>query len=94
MKEIQKMSKMAEIIHQKLQSAFTPEYLEVRDNSHLHEGHAGSRPGGQTHFAVKIRAKAFTGKTPLARHRAINEVLREELAGLIHALEIKASGPS
>ncbi len=86
------MNKMADKIQQKLQSAFAPEFLQVIDQSHLHKGHAGARPEGETHFAVEIKAQAFTGKTPLARHRAINEVLKEELAGLIHALSIKASG--
>jgi len=83
---------MTEQIKDKLQKAFTPEHLEVIDQSHLHAGHAGAREGGNSHFAVVIRAQAFGEITPLARHRAINDVLAEELAGPIHALTIKASG--
>jgi BolA protein len=86
------MSALTEIMTKKLQTAFAPEHLEVHDQSHLHAGHAGAREGGNSHFAVEIKAAAFTGKSPLARHRAINEVLAEELAGPIHALTIKASG--
>lgn len=86
------MVSMNEKIHQKLQQAFTPKHLEVIDQSHLHKGHAGSRPGGQSHFAVVIKASAFNDLNLLARHRAINEVLAEELNGAIHALSIKAEG--
>ena len=46
-------------ISNKLQAAFTPESLEVVDESHLHEGHAGHRPSGETHFRVYIVSQAF-----------------------------------
>ncbi|VAV93159.1 Cell division protein BolA [hydrothermal vent metagenome] len=88
------MCKMANNIRKKLQARFSPEQLEVLDQSHLHAGHAGAREGGGSHFAVTIKASAFTGLTPLARHRAINNALAEEFCGeqAIHALTIKASG--
>ncbi|PHR59647.1 MAG: BolA family transcriptional regulator [Robiginitomaculum sp.] len=86
------MNTMIENMTQKLQAAFSPEFLELIDQSHLHAGHAGARPGGNSHFALTIKAAAFTGISPLARHRAINEVLADELAGPVHALTIKASG--
>ena len=85
---------VAQIITRKLTEAFRPLNLEVIDESHLHEGHAGHRPGGQSHFRVKIVSEAFADKTLIARHRLINEALKEELAGPIHALAIKADGPS
>jgi len=47
----------------------------VADESHLHEGHAGHRPGGETHFRVYIVADVFAGKSPIERHRMINGVL-------------------
>jgi len=84
------MVSMSENIHNKLQQAFAPIHLEVIDQSHLHKGHAGARPGGESHFAVTIKASAFNDLGLLARHRAINEVLAEELKGAIHALNIKA----
>ena len=37
-------------IYAKLSEAFSPEFLRVEDESHLHEGHAGFKPGGETHF--------------------------------------------
>ena len=83
----------AEIITEKLTQAFTPESVRVVDESHQHEGHAGHRPGGQTHFRVYIVSQAFRGKTRIERHRMINAALAAELAGGVHALAIRANAP-
>ncbi len=80
-------------ITKKLSEAFTPESLDVADESHLHEGHAGHQPGGETHFRVYIVSKAFEGKTRIDRHRMINSLLDPELAGSVHALAIHAYAP-
>jgi BolA protein len=80
-------------ITNKLREAFTPESLEVQDESHLHEGHAGHRAGGQTHYRVYIVSDAFKGKSRVERHRMINAALRAELAGTVHALAIHAKAP-
>jgi BolA protein len=77
----------------KLREAFSPESLDVADESHLHEGHAGHRPGGETHFRVYIVSPAFEGKSRIERHRMINSVLAAELAGSVHALALKAQAP-
>jgi BolA protein len=82
-----------DLITEKLTSAFAPERLEVVDESHQHVGHAGHRPGGETHFRVYIVADAFKGKSRLERHRMINETLAGELQGGVHALAIHASAP-
>jgi len=83
----------ADLITKKLTEAFAPQSLEVLDESHQHAGHAGSRPGGQTHFRVYIVADAFKGKSRLERHRMINGMLADELAGSVHALAVHASAP-
>jgi BolA protein len=80
-------------ITNKLREAFTPESLDVIDESHLHEGHAGHRPGGETHFSIYIVSDAFEGKSRIERHRMINATLAAELAGPVHALAIKAQAP-
>ena len=84
---------MQDIITTKLVAAFAPESLHVEDESHLHAGHAGHRPGGETHFRLYIVSNAFRGKSRLERHRMINETLVGELAGGVHALAIHASAP-
>ncbi|HEU5019501.1 MAG TPA: BolA family protein [Pseudolabrys sp.] len=83
----------ADRITRKLTEAFAPESLEVVDESHRHEGHAGHRPGGETHYRIYIVSAAFKGKTRLQRHRMINEALAGELAGGVHALAIHAAAP-
>jgi BolA protein len=74
----------------KLTRTFAPDALEVIDESHLHAGHSGARPEGETHFRVKIRARAFDGVTLVQRHRLVNQTLADELAGPVHALAIEA----
>jgi len=83
----------ANLITKKLMDAFSPQSLKVMDESHQHEGHAGHRPGGQTHYRVYIVSEAFKGKTRLERHRMINQSLSAELADGIHALAIHAAAP-
>src|ERR1700687_4224143 len=64
-----------DLITNKLREAFAPESLDVTDESHLHEGHAGHRPGGETHFRVYIVSEAFRGNGRIDRHRMINAAL-------------------
>jgi len=83
----------ADLITQKLTDALAPQSLKVDDESHLHAGHAGHREGGQTHYRVYIVSDAFKNKTRLERHRMINGILSDELAGGVHALAIHATAP-
>ncbi|HXO68204.1 MAG TPA: BolA family protein [Bradyrhizobium sp.] len=80
-------------ITNKLRETFSPESLDVIDESHLHEGHSGHRPGGETHFRLYIVSGAFEGKSRIERHRMINTTLAAELAGPVHALAITAHAP-
>jgi BolA protein len=82
-----------DLITRKLTEAFRPESLRIVDESHQHEGHAGHRPGGESHFRVYIVAQAFAGKSRLERHRLVNGALAAELAGSVHALAIHAAAP-
>lgn len=83
----------ADLITKKLTDALVPESLKVVDESHQHEGHAGHRPGGETHYRVYIVAQAFAGKARVERHRMVNAVLADELKGSVHALAIHAQAP-
>ena len=77
----------------KLTQAFPDAELSLEDQSHLHAGHAGARPEGETHFKLQAVASAFAGKSRIERHRMINSVLRDELSGRVHALAIVARAP-
>jgi len=84
---------MHDIITTKLTAAFAPQSLHVDDESHHHVGHAGHRPGGETHFRLYIVSEAFRGKSRIERHRMINAALADELKGGVHALAIHAQAP-
>ncbi len=73
-------------IETKLSEAFSPDYLRVENESHMHNVPAGS----EMHFKVQIVTDEFAGQMLIKRHRAVNKVLEEELAGPIHALSIHA----
>lgn len=84
---------IAETMHDKLQSAFAPTTLEVVDESHLHAGHMGARPEGETHFRVTIVSAAFDGAGRVQRHRMVHEVLATELRDRVHALALTLRAP-
>jgi BolA protein len=75
-----------------LTEAFAPSHLQVKDQSHLHAGHAGAQDG-RGHYDVRIVSTAFAGKRPLARHRMVYEALGSMMETDIHALRIDASAP-
>ncbi|MFN3229662.1 MAG: BolA family protein [Asticcacaulis sp.] len=87
------MGKIAQSLTEKLTLAFNPTHLEVIDDSDRHAGHAGARPGGESHFTVRMTAEQFAGLTRLQRQRAVNTVLAEELAGPVHALSLVLNTP-
>ena len=80
-------------IESKLRAQFAPDTLEVIDESEQHHGHAGWREGGETHFRVRMVASKFAGETRVARQRAVNRCLAEELASSVHALAMELSAP-
>lgn len=82
---------------EKLERGLAPSALDVIDDSAKHAGHmlhpGGVEPRGETHFTVKIVSTAFTGRSRIDRHRMVNALLAEELAGGVHALAIEARAP-
>ncbi|MFI5023394.1 MAG: BolA family protein [Alphaproteobacteria bacterium] len=80
-------------IRAKLSEALEPERLAVIDESARHAGHAGARPGGETHFRVEIVSAAFEGASRVARQRRVYDILKDELAGGVHALSLSTLTP-
>jgi len=77
-------------IRRKLNEAFSPILLEIEDESAQHHGHTGHRPGGESHFRIKIVSATFKGLTKIASHRAIYAVLADDMKeGGIHALALE-----
>lgn len=79
---------MSEHIEQKLAAEFAPTFLQVDDESYMHASGADA----QSHFKVTLVTDQFAGKRLLARHRAINALLAEELQQ-IHALALHTYTP-
>jgi BolA protein len=88
------MEQVAQTIRTKLAQAFSPQRLEVVDDSARHAGHAGARSGGESHFNVVIVAQAFEGVGRVERQRRVYAALAEEIAGPVHALSVKALTPA
>jgi len=86
-------SSRAERLRATLLHAFPGAEVAVRDDSHQHAGHAGARPGGETHFAVRVVAPGFAGMTRLARSRAVHAALEAEFGGGMHALSLELRAP-
>jgi BolA protein len=76
-------------IKKKLVEAFKPTRIDVIDESHLHAGHVGARPEGETHFRIIISSEFFSGNTRIEKQRKIYKVLADELSGPVHALSIE-----
>ena len=84
---------VAATIRQRLEQALRPTRLEIVDESHQHAGHSAQAQAGESHFRVLVVSPEFAGKSRLARHRLVNEVLADQLATKVHALAIHAYAP-
>ena len=80
-------------IERLLVSAFQPIELLVKDQSHLHAGHAGAKEG-KGHFDVRIVSDQFDGCSRIARHRMVYDALGPYIETDIHALSIHAFSPT
>jgi len=85
---------LTETIEKKLIEAFHPERLEVINESHQHAGHQPGFDGsGESHMRVRIVSSAFAGMSRVARHRAVNDLLKPELDAGLHALAVEPAAP-
>ena len=76
-----------------LKQAFAPTLLRIEDDSARHAGHAGARPGGETHYNVLLVSKTFRGMSRVARSRAVHAVLESDFSGGMHALSLTLRTP-
>ncbi|MGR9092608.1 MAG: BolA family protein [Gammaproteobacteria bacterium] len=81
-----------ERIRRAVETALSPDRVEVIDESHLHAGHAGAQ-SGLGHFRVNIVASAFEGRSPIQRHRLVYAAVGDMMTTDIHALSIDAITP-
>jgi BolA protein len=77
-----------------LRDRFAPVHFVLTDQSGQHAGHAGARPGGETHYHLAMRANAFEGLSRVARQRLVYDALREEFDTGLHALSLDLKTPA
>jgi BolA protein len=87
------MTSRADRIRTALEAAFAPARVSVTDDSQRHAGHAGARPGGETHYTVAVVSAAFAGQSRVARSRAVHAVLDAEFGTGLHALSLQLATP-
>lgn len=87
------MSGIAEKMRVTLENALSPKRLDIVDDSESHRGHGGWREGGESHFNMEIVAPAFEGVSRVGRQRMVFDLLKEELAGPVHALSLRCLTP-
>ncbi|HET6391112.1 BolA family protein [Hyphomicrobium sp.] len=80
-------------VREKLMVGLKPTRLDVINESELHAGHRSSPGTGESHFRILIVSDVFSGKSRVERHRLVNELLKDELAGGIHALALATLAP-
>lgn len=76
-------------IEQQLNAHLTPVFLEVLDESHMHN----VPDGAQSHFKVTVVSEQFEGSRLIGRHRQVNALLAEALEGPVHALALHTYTP-
>jgi len=79
---------MNDLIREKIQTALAPDSLEVINQSHLHQGHAGDDGSGESHFKLIVVWKGFEKYNRIERHRLIYDALGSQLTAQIHAIQI------
>jgi BolA protein len=78
-------------------AAFSPEVVEIIDESAKHAGHAhqtGAATGGETHYQILLVSNAFDGQPRLARSRSVHKALDAELKTGLHAISLTLRTPA
>jgi BolA protein len=87
------MTNRAARIETLLRDRFAPTVLQVTDDSAKHAGHAGARPGGETHYTLLLVSDRFAGLSRVDRHRLVNQALEAEFGAGLHALALTLKAP-
>lgn len=77
-------------IETKIEEALAPSHLQVINESYMHS----VPPGSESHFKVVVVAESFDGVPRVRRHQTVNGILRDELAGPLHALSMETLTPA
>lgn len=64
------------------------QFLDVTNQSHFHEGHAGSPGTGQSHFKITIISDEFVNQPRVERQRRIYSLITPLFQQGLHAIEV------
>ena len=78
-----------DIIERKVIERFAPARLRIDNDSKRHAG-----PATDSHYRLIIVSDTFEGQRSLQRQRAVFACLADELAGPVHALQMKCLTPA
>ena len=78
---------------ERLNSALSPSFIELTDDSEQHRGHGGYNPAGESHFSLRIESADFAGKSRVERQRLVYLALGDLMKERVHALSIRATAP-
>ena len=87
------MEQMTDKIKHKIEAAFSPDILEIRNDSDKHRGHAGDDGSGESHFHLTIVSGVFKDKSRIDRQRMVHTLLKKEIKSGIHALALVLRTP-
>ena len=87
------MRNVEETMREKLTEELSPQKLWIENVSHHHAGHAGSPGTGESHFNVTVVSQVFEGMPKVARFRLVHKILKDEMAGPVHALSLELKTP-
>jgi len=86
------LSQSIQLIRHTLEAEFSPESIQIEDESWKHAGHAGAKESGGGHFIVQVNAAAFNGLSRMQSHRKVMQALKPLFPATIHAVSIKTEG--
>jgi BolA protein len=73
-----------------LEAAFSPLFIEVKNESHMHAG----PPDRETHFNVTLVSSGFEGLRQVQRHQAVYRQVTPYLERGVHALALHTYTPA
>lgn len=80
-------------MRRRLNSALSPSFIRLTDDSEKHRGHGGYNPAGESHFTLEIESADFAGTSRVERQRMIYSALGDLMRERVHALSIRATAP-
>jgi len=76
-------------LRERLVQAFQPEFIEVTNESHMHNVPLNS----ETHFKVVAVSQVFANTRKVARHQRVYALVGDLLEGELHALALHLMTP-